>query len=298
MFKPSLLLRRLLCLFSVLLLLGPLCVQAIGPAETDNTDDTLIHLLLVGRDASSDDISRSDSMILCSFHPESKQITLTSFLRDLYVPIPGQENNRINAAYAYGGMELLQQTIEENFDLTIDGCLDVDFSQFSQIIDVLGGVTLELRQDEADAINRRVEGNLTEGTHLLTGEQALAYSRIRNLDRDGDFSRTQRQRKLLTSLLDSYRNASLITILSVIMEALPMVSTNLENRQILALTGKLFPFLKDPVIISQRLPADGTYRCQRIRDMEVLVADMEELRRHLHRSFLPDSKTDSKTISE
>lgn len=293
MFKPSQLLRRLLCLLSVLLLLSPLSAQAAGADRAERTKEELIHLLLVGRDASSDDISRSDSIILCSFHPQTRQITMTSFLRDLYVPIPGQEKNRINAAYAYGGTELLQQTIEQNFDLTIDGCLDVDFSQFSQIIDILGGVTLELRQDEADVINKQVGGDLTEGTHLLTGEQALAYSRIRKLDRDGDFSRTQRQRNLLTSLLNSYRNASLITILSVITEALPIVSTDLENRQVLALAGKLFPFLKDPVIVSQRLPADGTYRCQRIREMEVLVADLAQLRQQLHQSFTEKCKSTS-----
>lgn len=285
--KPSQHFRRLLCLLSALLLLCPLQVSAGATTVTDTAEPELIHLLLVGRDERVDAVSRSDSIILCSFHPDSKRITITSFLRDLYVPIPGMEDNRINAAYACGGMELLQQTMEKNFGLSIDGCISVDFSQFSQIIDVLGGVTIELRQDEADAINKRVAGSLTEGTQLLTGEQALAYSRIRNLDSDGDFSRTQRQRKLLTSLLDSYRNANLLTILSVIMDALPMISTDLENRQIFALAAKLFPFLNDPQIVSQRMPADGTFRYQRIRGMEVLEADMEKLKQQLHQSFLP-----------
>lgn len=278
--KSSLFVHRLLCILLVLCLLCPLPASA---AEKDS----LIHILLVGRDESQDAVSRSDSIILCSFQPDTNRITITSFLRDLYVPIPGMEENRINAAYACGGLSLLRQTVEENFDVAIDGCIDVDFSQFSQIIDILGGVTLELRQDEADAINARVSGDLTEGTHLLSGEQALAYSRIRNLDSDGDFSRTGRQRKLLTSLLDSYRNANLLTILSLLMEALPMVSTDLENRQVIALAAKLFPFLRDPVVSSQRLPADGSFTYRRIRGMEVLTADMEDLRQQLHQSLLP-----------
>lgn len=281
--KSSLLLRRLLCMLLVLCLLSP---TPAGAAQTASEEDSsLIHILLVGRDASQDAVSRSDSMILCSFQPETNRIVLTSFLRDLYVPIPGREENRINAAYACGGLTLLRQTVEENFDLEIDGCIDVDFSQFSQIIDILGGVTLELRQDEAEAINSRVSGDLTEGIHLLSGEQALAYSRIRNLDSDGDFSRTSRQRKLLTSLLDSYRNANLLTILSLLTEALPMISTDLENRQIISLAAKLYPFLHDPVVVSQRLPADGTYTYQRIRGMEVLVADMGELRQQLKQAL-------------
>ena len=282
------LLRRLLCLLLLFCLLSPIPAGAAQPAQQEA--DELIHILLVGRDESQDAVSRSDSMILCSFQPETNRIVLTSFLRDLYVPIPGREENRINAAYACGGLPLLKQTVEENFDLSIDGCIDVDFSQFSRIIDILGGVTLELRQDEADAINARVEGTLTEGTHLLSGEQALAYSRIRNLDSDGDFSRTGRQRKLLTSLLDSYRNANLLTVLSLLTQALPMISTDLENRQVIALAAKLYPFLHDPVVVSQRLPADGTYTYRRIRGMEVLAADMEQLRSQLHQSLLPEDE--------
>lgn len=279
----NVLMRRLVCLLLVFCLLSPIHAGAVQSAFQEEND--LLHLLLVGRDESQDDISRSDSMILCSFQPETNRIVFTSFLRDLYVPIPGQGENRINAAYACGGLALLKQTVEENFDLDIDGCIDVDFSQFSQIIDILGGVTLDLRQDEADAINARVEGTLTEGTHLLSGEQALAYSRIRNLDSDGDFSRTGRQRKLLTSLLDSYRNANLLTILSLLTQALPMISTDLEHRQVIALAGKLYPFLHDPVVVSQRLPADGTYHYRRIHGMEVLTADMEQLRQQLHQSM-------------
>ena len=282
------LLRRLLCLLLLFCLLSPIPAGAAQPAQQEA--DELIHILLVGRDESQDAVSRSDSMILCSFQPETNRIVLTSFLRDLYVPIPGREENRINAAYACGGLPLLKQTVEENFDLSIDGCIDVDFSQFSRIIDILGGVTLELRQDEADAINARVEGALTEGTHLLSGEQALAYSRIRNLDSDGDFSRTGRQRKLLTSLLDSYRNANLLTVLSLLTQALPMISTDLENRQVIALAAKLYPFLHDPVVVSQRLPADGTYTYRRIRGMEVLAADMEQLRNQFHQSLLPEDE--------
>lgn len=287
--KSSLLLRWLLSLLLVCCLLSP---APAGAAQSDAKEDNrLIHILLVGRDESQDAVSRSDSMILCSFQPETNRIVLTSFLRDLYIPIPGREENRINAAYACGGLTLLKQTVEENFDLSIDGCIDVDFSQFSQIIDILGGVTLELRQDEAEAINARVEGALTEGTHLLSGEQALAYSRIRNLDSDGDFSRTSRQRKLLTSLLDSYRNANLLTILSLLTEALPMISTDLENRQIISLAAKLYPFLHDPVVVSQRLPADGTFSYRRIRGMEVLTADMATLREQLHQSLFPAEQT-------
>lgn len=265
--------------------------------DTDDTaliggeDSGLINILLIGQDRREEARARSDSVILCTFHPESKRIIITSFLRDLYVPIPGYEGNRINAAYAFGGTPLLKQTIQDNFGILIDGCAEVDFSSFSQLIDILGGVTLELRQDEADSINQSVPGNLTEGTHLLNGSQALAYSRIRNLDSDGDFSRSSRQRKLLSSLLDSYRNADLLTILSVVVDALPMISTDLSKKQILVLAAKLFPLLDNPTVVSQRMPADGTFSYSTIRNMEVLTADLDSLRELLHESLLPPDET-------
>ena len=170
----------------------------------------------------------------------------------------------------------------------------MDFSQFAVIIDILGGGTLELRQDEADAINKTVSGTLTEGLQSLTGQQALAYSRIRNLDSDGDFSRTERQRKLLTSLLDSYRDAGFLKILSAIADTLPLISTDLSNKEILHLAAALFPLLDGPTLISQRIPADGTYSYSTIRGMEVLTADWEEVRKQLAETLSGLSKKNQK----
>ena len=281
--------RRLLCCAALLLfvLSFPSAAAASPAAQTIGGEGSgMINLLLIGQDRQEDNApARSDSIILCTLRPKEKAITITSFLRDLYVQIPGHQKNRINAAYASGGMDLLKQTMAENFNLCIDGCIAVDFSNFSQIIDVLGGVTIELRQDEADAVNTAAGGSLTEGCQRLTGAEALAYSRIRKLDADGDFSRTERQRRLITSLLDSYRDAGLLTILSAVADTIPLISTDLDNKELLVLAAKLFPLLEGPAITSQRIPFDGTYTYERIRDMEVLTADMEILRSQLYTSL-------------
>lgn len=262
-------------------------ISTIGGEESG-----LINILLVGQDRRDETTpARADTIILCSFHPESKSVVLTSFLRDLYIQIPGIGGNRLNAAYAYGGIDLLKDTLRENLNVHIDGCIDVDFSQFAGIIDILGGVTLELRQDEADSINNAVAGTLTEGVQALTGQQALAYSRIRNLDSDGDFSRTERQRKLLTSLMDSYRDAGFLKILSAIADTLPLISTDLEAKEVLRLAAKLFPLLDNPSIVSQRIPADGSYTYSRIRGMEVLTADLDEARIQLANTLTNINKT-------
>lgn len=284
--------RRCVCLV-LALVLGFSC-RIPARAVIGGKDSGLINLLLVGTDSSQSTASRSDTLILCTICPEEKTVVITSFLRDLYVPIPGHGSNRLNAAHAFGGLELLEKTVQEDFDLYLDGCIEVDFANFSQIIDLLGGVTIDLRRDEARVINKKTDSHLSEGENHLNGDQALAYSRIRNLDRDGDFSRTNRQRKLLSSLMDSYRNANLLTILSVVVDALPMISTNLEKKQILKLTAKLFPLLEHADIRSQRIPADGHYRFQNIRKMEVIVADLDIIRDDLRESLLNSVQNSTK----
>lgn len=242
----------------------------------------VVNLLLIGQDRrEGENQARSDSMILCSFDRDTGKLTMTSFLRDLYVPIPGYGSNRINAAYSFGGMSLLEQTIEENFGISVDGCIEADFQQFSGIIDMLGGVTLELRQDEADIINQETGSSLTEGTETLTGHQALVYSRIRSIDRDGDFSRTNRQRKVLEALLDAYRKSSSAKLLPLLNRLLPMITTNISSSQLLLLAVEVVPQLPQLQLTSQRIPADGTYSDKTIDGMRVLVADMDSARQLL-----------------
>ena len=247
----------------------------------------LVNILLIGQDRRpGESRARSDTMILCTFNKHTKTLTMTSFLRDLYVEIPGYQDNRINAAYAAGGMSLLNETLKENFGIRIDGNIEVDFNQFAQIVDLLGGVTMELRQDEADVINRDAPGTVSAGTQLLTGQQALAYARIRSLDADGDFSRTNRQRKVISALLDSYKNASLSTVLSLLDDILPMITTDMNDIKIIAYATELFPMLSGADIVSQRIPADGSYSGKMINGMSVLVADMEASRQLLEDTLL------------
>ena len=280
------------CCLLILLCSVPLLPAA--AAGNDSVVSNLTNILLIGRDNRQEEPARSDCMILCSFSPDTGDVIFTSFLRDLYVPIPGHQDNRLNAAYALGGMSLLQETLEHNFGIAVDGCIEVDFTSFPDIIDALGGVALTLRQDEADAINREIPGKLSAGEHLLTGEQALAYSRIRKLDPDGDFSRSLRQRKLLTALLERYQNADLLTILSGIADALPLITTSFSRRDILRLGIRLWPLMDAPKVTSLRFPADGTYDYETIRGMNVLTADLEKLRTQ----FLKTLEDITKSIEE
>ena len=251
------------------------------------TGSGIVNILLIGQDRrEGEETARSDSMILCTYHRKTGNVTMTSFLRDLYVPIPGHHNNRINAAYSEGGAALLARTLRENFDLHIDGNVEVDFSQFSQIIDLLGGVQLELREDEAAEINKETGSGLSAGVQVLNGEQALTYARIRKLDADGDFSRTSRQRKLMNALLGSYRNIKWKDLLPLIDELLPLISTDMNYGRLVLLAMEILPKLSDAQITSQRIPADGTFTDEKIDGMSVLSADLEANRQLLRETLL------------
>ena len=259
--------------------------------EAQIAADGVINILLIGQDRRpGEERARSDTMILCTLDEREKKLTMTSFLRDLYVSIPGYRSNRINAAYTAGGMALLNQTLESNFGVAIDGNIEVDFHQFPKIIDLLGGVTLELRQDEAEAINVSTQSRLSAGAQLLNGSQALAYSRIRKLDSDGDFSRTNRQRTLLEALLIRYRDAKPSELLQILEELLPMVTTDMPQDKILSLMAEFAPVLPQLEVRTQHIPAEGTYVYRKIRGMSVLVADMDAARALLQETIYSGGK--------
>jgi len=261
----------------------------IDPANLSGNDQStvsaLTHILLIGQDArEGTEGSRSDSIMICTYNQRTNTLCLTSLLRDLYVPIPGHGSNRINAAYAFGGRDLLQQTVEDCFQLEIDGCVEVDFGQFSEIIDLLGGVRIDLRADEAALISEETGTQLSEGIQSLNGSQALAYARIRKLDADGDFSRTNRQRTVIQAILESYRNAGTGTILKLVYNLLPMISTDMDAGQILALAISAVPQMNQMEFVSRHIPAAGEFQEQTIDGMAVLVPDLEKCRNRLQNS--------------
>ena len=252
------------------------------------SEDHVINILLIGQDARpGEKRTRSDVMILCTFNKDTKTLVMTSFLRDLYVRIPGYNSNKMNSAYAFGGMQLLDATMETNFGIHVDGNVEVNFEQFADIIDTLGGVEIELRNDEAQLINSVVPGSkLRSGVQRLNGEQALFYSRIRKLDSDADFSRTNRQRKVLDSLIREFKNADIATLMGLLEQVMPMITTDMKPDEIVGYATEIFPLLASCTVVSQRVPIDGAYAGRRIDGKSVLVADMNATREFLQKTLL------------
>lgn len=267
--------------------------------ELIGDSEAMINIMLVGQDISSDDQGkrgRSDVMILCTINTEEKTITFTSFMRDIYLKLPefnGRDYgyNRLNTNYVFGGREMLDQCLQMNFGIYVDHFVEVDFNGFAGIVDVMGGVDVELTEAEAWYLNLgNPQWRLRSGMRHLTGEQALGYARIRELD--NDFKRTQRQRNVLNSLMGKLKEMSPTQIHEILSAVLPMLTTDMTNDEITKYTLQLIPMLSDLQVQNLRIPVDGAYYYAKkgsgANPMAVIVADLELNRQALKETLGDD----------
>lgn len=248
-----------------------------------NEEKGIFNILLVGLDKRSEnDIGRTDSIILANINTEAKTIKLVSFMRDMYVPIPGHGLNRINAAYSLGGPELLMKTLQQDFNIDVQYYVSIDFRAFQDLVDKLGGIDVEVKDYEVKEINKYIkEVNGSRATLLsgpgyqkLNGQQALSYSRIRKVG-NGDFERTERQRRVLTILINKARSVSIFKIPDLASTALNYIKTNIPTGKLMNLAYTVYRFGNTPVE-TIRIPADGMFENMRVKGMAVLVPDLEK----------------------
>ncbi len=299
--KKRILLKMLIVLLVLVGLAGFAWYQAVGVIYTrlnyvsvesvkdeEMEADNVTNILLIGNDSrSGGEDGRSDAMILVSISDSQKKIHMTSLLRDMYVEIPGYKNNRLNAAYAYGGAELLMETIEENFDIEVNRYVLVNFQAFANLIDAVGGVELEVTDEEIELINaylveynileNRPEGtdyldNVQGGLIRLNGAQTLAFSRNRYIG--SDFARTERQRKILEAVMKQLPESLLQNTTELMDGILPNLTTNLTQKELFKLSfdaAKLFSY----ELVQGSIPIEGSYQNANIRGMSVLEVDFE-----------------------
>ena len=221
--------------------------------------DNVINIMLVGQDRRpGQGRQRSDTMILLTVNKSTGTITLTSFMRDQYVRIPGYKNNKLNAAYAFGGVSLMNQTLETNFGVRVDGNVEVDFSSFQKLIDELGGVDIKLTKKEAEYISAVHGVDFAAGTHRLNGSLALTYARLREIDTD--YNRAQRQRNVISSLIRRYQELPVTEMIAMLDDILPLVKTNMSKSQIISYAMEVAPILPSAKLETMRIPVEGTYR--------------------------------------
>lgn len=240
------------------------------------------NILLLGVDGSAESSSRSDSMILVSVDFVHSKIKLTSFLRDSWVEIPSKgKKAKLNAACSYGGPQLVVDTIEYNFGVDIDHYVMVDFNMFTEIIDNLGGVNVEVTSKEAKFINNTTRHTIESGESVhLNGDVALVYCRIRKLD--SDYMRTYRQRKVITALINQAKSAGIGTLISTMKEVFPLIKTDMSAAEITGLAYKAGLGLLAFDIEQNRVPIDEHMNAETINGQWVETLELENVREYLH----------------
>ena len=254
--------------------------------DIEPADSNVINVLLIGEEKINDGArGRSDSIMIATINQKQKSLKLTSLMRDCYVEIPGYRSNKLNAAYNHGGGPLLLATIEQNFQIHLDGYVRVDFEAFETIIDKLGGVDIELSSSEAHYLNTTnyisnpANRTMVAGINNMNGNQALGYSRVRYVKEvDGesdDFGRTARQRRVLGCVFEKYKNKGVVEMVSIANEILPYITTNLTKSDILGYIGA-FVATGSTELETFRIPMnDAYYGARRDGAGSVLVVNFD-----------------------
>lgn len=244
-------------------------------------DENVYNLLLIGVDRRDKTwYGNSDSMILMSINKDTKKVHMTSFMRDLYANIPGVGVKKLNAACAYGGGPLVVKTIQDNYKIPIDNYASVDFDAMIDIVDLVGGVEIDISSEEMRVANGYINEmcglagvdasshQLTQsGPQLMDGYQAVAYARIRYVG-NADYQRTERQREVLEKIMKKCSGLGVTELNDLANAVLPEVTHNIDQSTLLSLIGQL-PTILSYEVVQSRVPYDGMFSSKG----EMLVPD-------------------------
>lgn len=238
-------------------------VSTIEEAERED----VVNIALFGVDRrNTKERGRSDSMMIASIDFKNDKIKLISLMRDIYTPIEGHGNTKLNHAYAYGGPELAIKTINQNFGTDIRDYVTVDFFALEAIIDAIGGISLDIKPEEVEYVNKYMQETANiqkkeiipleiDGIQTVNGMQAVAYARIRYVG-NGDFERTERQRRVLTAMLEKVQRQGKSAIPQLLLDVTPHIETSLTRSDLLSLGYEYFK--QQPLQLEQeRFPMDG-----------------------------------------
>lgn len=247
-----------------------------------------INFLLIGSDArEAEGSSLSDSLMIAQYDDETAEIKLVSIMRDTLVNIPGHGSQKINAAFSFGGPELVRRTIKENFDVDVHHYAVVDFSGFSELVDVIAPNGVEV--DVESTMTKGIGMTLHPGIQTLNGEELLGYVRFRN-DSKSDFGRVERQQEVISKLKDeAIQFQSLTKLPKTLGLVSQLTETNVDSKTIFTIgKGLLNSEKADSEIETMRIPVDGTFENMRIDGVGLaLASDLERNKREL-KEFLSE----------
>jgi polyisoprenyl-teichoic acid--peptidoglycan teichoic acid transferase len=244
------------------------------------------NVLVLGSDARENETSsRADTIMIAHYHEDNGTFKVTSIMRDTYVDIPGHGYNKINTAFAFGGPDLLRQTIKKNFDIDLQYYAIVDFQGFVRVIDEAFPkgvkVDVEKKMTEADHIGVSID----PGEQYLDGKHLLGYVRFRN-DAVGDFGRVDRQQKIVKEVahqLTSIQKIHKLPKLAGVVK--PYVNTNIKTSNLLVM-GKDFISGNRADVKTFRIPVQGTYEDRRIDGKGLVLWIDEEANKKAFHEFI------------
>ena len=229
-----------------------------GVVAAEETESGWENILLLGGDSrSSNGYRLTDAMIILSVNRDEALVKMTSIMRDTWVEYPGLDKvGKINAANVYGGPELSIQTVNEYFGMDIEDYIIVNMEDLKQIVDLFGGVTVEITAAEKNQINASGGSVSKSGSVWLDGSEALAYSRIRSID--NDYNRVMRQQKVLIALAAKAQDMEVDDLMAIASDVFEIVNTSLEKDELEDLaTALMIVEIED--IQQNRIPVDGTF---------------------------------------
>lgn len=243
------------------------------------------NVLVVGIDGrNKDDNVRADSIIVISINPGTKKISLVSFLRDMYLEIPEHGKNKLSLVYKLGGANLIESTIETNFDIPIDHTVIVNMEAFENIINSIGGIDIELSEDEAKYLNKtnyisnKQYRNVIAGKQRLNGNQALGYVRVRMVPtiqgENGDLGRTARLRSVLSAVIEENSKKELSELTKVITNVIPSVTSDLSLSQMINYMDTVLEGDLDTTTLS--IPVKDSYTTKVQDGMSVMEVDLDK----------------------
>lgn len=232
-----------------------------------------INILLIGSDSRGEEHARSDTIMIAHYNQNTHRLKLVSLMRDMYVDIPDHGKQKLNAAFAFGGPELLRKTIKQTFDIDINYYTIVDFQGFSKIVDIIApkGVEVDIPYEMSYGIGMK----LHPGKQVLHGKKLLGYVRFRH-DRLSDFGRVERQQEVLGKLKDQAVSVhSIVNLPRILGLADPYIDTNVDTGTILAI-GKGLMIGKSQKTETLRLPVNDSYTNERVDVGDVLSMDIDK----------------------
>ncbi|MCW6062191.1 LCP family protein [Clostridium sporogenes] len=268
--------------------------------EAEQYGSDVINIAFFGLDRrKKEEPSRSDAMMIVSLDKKHKKVKVSSIMRDSYVDIEGHGKTKLNHAYAYGGPELAIKTINSNFKLNIRDFVAVDFYGLENIIDTVGGVEIPVRSDEIKYINSYMQGTAkvenkavqevqNPGLQNLNGMQAVAYARIRYTS-GGDYERTERQRTVLTAIMNKIKKLGPTELPKLVSALLPNVESSLSSTEILKMGTSAFALGIDNVE-QQRFPLDNYCEGKLIEGVYYLLFNEEKTIDQMHKYIFEDIK--------